>query len=111
MYRTVQTSLSVLLAIAASAACAFNPISPVPTSSPVPPSPAATVTPPAPTGAPEEAASATQEPSTPASASAPHGLRAAYFGGAKIMLWTEGAGSRPLADASNVVQVRISDDG
>jgi putative hemolysin len=38
-------------------------------------------------------------------------LRVAYFGDGHIMLWTEGQGSRPLADAVNVEQVRISDDG
>ncbi len=38
-------------------------------------------------------------------------LRVAYFGSGHIMLWTEGQGSRPLADAVNVEQVRISDDG
>jgi putative hemolysin/Tol biopolymer transport system component len=38
-------------------------------------------------------------------------LHVAYFGSGHIMLWTEGKGARPLADAKNVEQVGISDDG
>jgi hypothetical protein len=38
-------------------------------------------------------------------------LRVAYFGGGRIKLWDEGKGSSGLAEANNVEQVRISDDG
>ena len=47
---------------------------------------------------------------SPSPTSKPTVLRVVYFGGGHIMLWTEGKGSRPLADA-NLEQVRISDDG
>jgi len=48
---------------------------------------------------------------SPAPMPKPTVLRVAYWGGGRIMLWTEGKGSHPLTDAMNVEQVRISDDG
>jgi len=119
MDRKLLLGLSVLLAIVASTACVSNPVNSTTPASSVPPDPVATTAPPAPAVAlftspapaatPEEAASATPEPPVPTSAT--HGLRVAYFGAGKIMLWTEGAGARRLAVANNVEQIRISDDG
>jgi hypothetical protein len=47
----------------------------------------------------------------PSSVSGTAVLRVAYFGGGRIKLWDEGKGSRGLAEANNVEQIRISDDG
>lgn len=70
---------------------------------------------PEPTLSPKPASSPTPTtaPATPSSVPTqkPTTLRVAYSGGGHIMLWTEGKGSRPLGSATNVEQVRISDDG
>ena len=56
------------------------------------------------------------EATVPASPAAPTAaprrvLHVAYWGAGQITLWTEGAGPRRLAAATNVEQVRLSDDG
>ncbi len=80
------------------AACATDAPASFPTTSPT-----ATVSPsPMPTAVPATIPTPTPKPTV---------LRVAYFGGGHIMLWTEGKGARQLADAQNVGQVRISDDG
>jgi hypothetical protein len=92
------------------AACAPSAPASLPTTSPTSsPSPMATIAhatvspSPMPTAAPATA--------SPAPTPKPTVLRVAYWGSGRIMLWTEGKGSRPLVDAMNVEQVRISDDG
>ncbi|MBN1888500.1 MAG: DUF333 domain-containing protein [Thermoflexales bacterium] len=48
---------------------------------------------------------------SPSPASQPGALRVAYSKGNQVAVWTEGGAPRALADANNVEQVRISDDG
>jgi putative hemolysin len=48
---------------------------------------------------------------SPSPASKPSALRVAYSKGNGVALWSEGQAPRLLADANNVEQVRISDDG
>ncbi len=56
--------------------------------------------------------SPTAEPAaSPSPMPKPAVLRVAYAKAGSIMLWSEGAVSRQLAEATNVEQVRISDDG
>ncbi len=63
--------------------------------SPVPASPSPTT---------EPAVSPTPMPNAPS-------LRVAYYKAGHVMLWSEGAEPRSVAEASNVERVRISDDG
>jgi hypothetical protein len=63
------------------------------------------------TASPSPAPTAAPATASPAPTSKPTVLRVAYWGGGHIVLWTEGKGTRPLAAAVNVEQVRISDDG
>ena len=92
------------------AACTTYAPASLPTTSPTSsPSPTATIA--HATVAPSLMPTAAPATASPAPTRKPTVLRVAYWGGGRIMLWTEGKGARPLADAMNVEQVRISDDG
>ena len=92
------------------AACISSTSASLPTTSPASlPSPTATIA--RATVSPSPAPTAAPATASPAPTLKPTVLRVAYFGGGRIILWTEGKGARPLVDAKNVEHVRISDDG
>jgi len=106
LYRLLLAAVVCLLL----AACTPSTSASLPATSPTgSPSPTATIA--RATVSPSPAPTAVPATASPAPTPKPAVLRVAYFGGGHIMLWTEGKGTRQLADALNVEQVRISDDG
>jgi hypothetical protein len=110
---TLFKRMLLLILIAICAACAPAPATPIaltaPAVIPTPIVPAISTATFAPIATPVP--TATPEPTLK-----PTVLRVAYFGGSqssscRIMLWTEGEGSRQLADCTGIEAIRISDDG
>lgn len=101
MIRKALFTLFILIGIVLSASCSPDPRSPTPEPN-MPNSAATAPLSPTPTAFPATA--------SPSPTLKPTVLRVTYFKDGQLMLWTEGKGSRQLAN-TDFEQVRISDDG